>query len=451
MALDKNDSISQVNNLFPDNTSGEITPEDQRIVSTNAISSNLNIEELIEQDVKGSVDFLGGLKNDGIPLRSSTIQVEVKTLSNLPTPSGGEILLADNTTYYFIDTVDIGVNKLIIGESTDINSVSEFNIELIYTGTGDMITSVNKSFSIRNIGIRCANGTLFNLSDSAPVTESFVLLQNVTIWECKNAGDITSLALLSMVIVAFRTITDVGFRFFGSLGNLSVQFSLGVVFDSAFLDLGTATFNSIEAATTRMVIIGSGGFGVSGLTGSGNINVGGIGSIRNCRFNGAGSPIDGISTEDALWDFFGNDDIANSRPDALISLKGNSTETVISSVGVDVLVAGSWAEITSSQFTTTAAGRVMYNGGRPAKLPISVSTGITVSSGVNQTIHVHLFLNDTIIEDSEVSLNVDSTDVKNQVNLYQLTWQPGDYLELFVSNESTTNNVTVINSKFRVN
>ncbi len=451
MALDKDDSISQINNLFPDNITGEITPVDQRVVSTNAISSNLNLEELTEQNVKGSVNFLNGLKNDGIPLRSSSVKVEVKTLDNLPTPSGGKILLADNITYDFIETVDIGENELIFGESTDITSISEFNIELIYIGTGDMITSVNKSFSISNIGIRCPNGTLFNLSDSSPVTESFILLQNVTIWECKNAGDITSLALLSMVIVAFRNITDTGFRFFGSFGNLSVQFSLGVVFDSAFLDLGTAVFNSIEAATTRMVIIESGGSGVSGLTGSGNINTGGIGSIRNCRFDGAGSPISGISTEDALWDFFGNDDIANSRPDALISLKGNFTETVISSVGVEVLVAGSWAEITSSQFTTTAAGRVTYNGGRPAKLPITVSTGITVSSGVNQTIHVHLFLNGTIIEDSEVILNVDSTDVKNQVNLYQLTWQPSDYLELFVSNESTINNVTVINSKFRVN
>jgi len=57
MALNKSDSISQVNNLFPDNTTGEITPADQRIVSTNAISSNVNTEETIDQTLQGFVSI----------------------------------------------------------------------------------------------------------------------------------------------------------------------------------------------------------------------------------------------------------------------------------------------------------------------------------------------------------------------------------------------------------
>jgi len=56
MALNKDDGISQVNNLFPDNISGEITPADLRVVSTNAISSSLNTEEVTDQVIKSNFE-----------------------------------------------------------------------------------------------------------------------------------------------------------------------------------------------------------------------------------------------------------------------------------------------------------------------------------------------------------------------------------------------------------
>lgn len=65
MALNKADSISQINNLFPDNTTGEITPADQRIVSTNAISSNVNTEETINQVINSNFETAGQLIKHG--------------------------------------------------------------------------------------------------------------------------------------------------------------------------------------------------------------------------------------------------------------------------------------------------------------------------------------------------------------------------------------------------
>jgi len=56
MALDKADSISQINTSFPDNVTGEISPSDQRIVSTNAISSNINTEETIDQTINSNFE-----------------------------------------------------------------------------------------------------------------------------------------------------------------------------------------------------------------------------------------------------------------------------------------------------------------------------------------------------------------------------------------------------------
>jgi len=61
MALNKADSISQINDLNPDNTTGEITPADRRIVSTNAIDSNLNTVETIDQTINSNLETTGQL------------------------------------------------------------------------------------------------------------------------------------------------------------------------------------------------------------------------------------------------------------------------------------------------------------------------------------------------------------------------------------------------------
>ncbi len=77
MALNKVDSISQINNLFPDNITEEISPLDQRVVSANAISSAVNTEETANQLIKSPLettnqlikhaagwrDILGGFTN----------------------------------------------------------------------------------------------------------------------------------------------------------------------------------------------------------------------------------------------------------------------------------------------------------------------------------------------------------------------------------------------------
>jgi len=309
---------------------------------------------------------------------------------------------------------------------------------------------VNKSFRLKNVGFHCPNGTFANFSDVAPLTSSFVLFQGIAVWECKNLGTVSNLGLLSIEFSQFPNITTGGLLFVGSLGNLVFSKSLGVINAGTFMDFGTSTFNGIEIATFR-VVTAAGTIAFSGLPSSGNINIGGIGAIQQGRFDGVGTILSGLTVDDALWNFFGNDDIANTRADGLLSMIDNPTETVISSIGVGVLVAGTWVNVITSQFTGSTAGRLTYIGGRPIKLPVTISTAVTVASGTNQEIHFHIFLNGLIIEESKTETNIDSTDIKNQTNVWQLIMNPNDYLELFVENNSTTNNVTVIDAKFRIN
>ena len=69
----------------------------------------------------------------------------------------------------------------------------------------------------------------------------------------------------------------------------------------------------------------------------------------NCRASGAGSLLDGITVDDEKWQFDLNDDIADSRPDALMSMQGNATVTTIAVAGTPVKVAGTWVVEADSQ------------------------------------------------------------------------------------------------------
>lgn len=433
MSLDKADSISQVNNLFPDNVTGEITPADQRVVSTNIITSNLNLVDAGPQTATGSASL-------------SAKQITINDLSHLPLPSGGVITLEADTLYFLGNDIDFGTTRITLSDGTVFKGLDERVVTVTYSGTSTMFTAVNVGFRIEKLKISCPSGAFFNGSDAGSKVFCF---NNLDVIDSDTLGLIDGCEFFDIHHCDFKSTTD-GFMFSGSIDEFHIHNSVIDLTAGVGLDFATAVFDTIDVDDSSF-ILAAGSIGASGLVFSGNINAGGLGKFRFTSFSGSGTKLVGISSDDALWNFVGNDDIADSRPDGLLSFIDNITETIITVSGVEVLVAGTWNIIRSSQFTGSAAGRLTYNGGRPVVVPVTASTAVTVSSGVNQELHLHLFLNGSIIEESKVQVNVDSTDTKNQTNVWQLVMNPGDFIELFVSNESTTNNVTVSDAKLRVN
>lgn len=435
MALDKADSISQINNLFPDNTTGEISPADQRVVNINAISSNLNLVDPGLQVATGSASL-------------STKQIGVNSIDHLPTPSGGVITLDANTVYHVGNDINLGTNRIVMSDDTVIVGISESNISMTYTGTGTMFTCTNVSARINNVSITCASGTFLDVSGTGV---EGIILNGVNVNGVAILGTITNIRSFGWDDGAIAVISTRGFLFVTTITKLNLDNLVFVATTGVVIDFGTAIFDTVDIDGALFSLLTSGATAISGAVSSANISAGGLGEIKFCHFSGSGTPLSGLTTDDALWNFLNNDDIANSRPDGLLSFIDNTTETVITTIGVEVLVAGTWNIVRTSQFTGTAAGRLTYNGGRPVTVPVTVSTAITVASGTNQELHLHLFLNGVIIEQSKVQSNVDSGDTKNQVNIWELVMSSDDYIELFVENNSTTNNITVIDAKFRIN
>jgi hypothetical protein len=199
-------------------------------------------------------------------------------------------------------------------------------------------------------------------------------------------------------------------------------------------------------------LIGVGTFFISGQTASANILAGGIGTVLNTRIQGAGTPLSNISPDDDLWQFLVNDDIRDTRTDALLSLSSNALETTISVINTPVKVNGgtAWVDESTSQFTIDTNGRATYTGGKDARLPISISSTIAMASGGAKNITVYVAINGSIIAASGATGSV-STTAGRIGTIWQETFQPNDFVELFVENNSDTTNIVVTDSVLRVN
>ena len=114
---------------------------------------------------------------------------------------------------------------------------------------------------------------------------------------------------------------------------------------------------------------------LSGLAASANIAADGQGAIFDCKFIGLGTPLNNIDPDDDLWLFVGSNAIRDTIRDAICSMQGNATETVIASAGAPILVAGTFVVGRSSGFTPDTNGRATYNIIKPVVIPISLGAG----------------------------------------------------------------------------
>lgn len=377
-----------------------------------------------------------------------TKQVLVNSLSDLPAAAAGVITLAANTKYLFANDVDFSSDRLVFADRTVIAGIESLVITLTYIGTGDFFTMTNTVNRVDNMTISAPNGRIFNWSSTSG------LELRVTDVQCSSArfGIFTgsnSILRFSFISPSF---TADGLEFSGSFLSVLWEVSGANVQAGAFFKLGAATFNSIIVDKVLMTLAAGATF-LSGLAGSANISSGGLGTILITRISGAGTTLSGVSTDDALWEFFHNDEIQDTRPDALLSLQLNAVAEIITVAGTPVKVIGNndWVDERSSQSTNDNTGRSTYDGGKPIVVPITMRASIEPVSGTNKTISLFIALNGSVIPGSTATVNVGSGDPKSVTVIWQEEALPGDFVELFISNDSDTIDVLVSSAVIRIN
>lgn len=383
--------------------------------------------------------------NDSIQL------VYVAQESDFPAQDATTITLEASQVY--VATGSFSVEKNFICENgSAITAFNQLGIVLTYTGTGFMFTGVDVNFTANLIGLSAPSAALFSFSDVSVANSHVFIFSNGSVISCAKFGTFTSLASIVVDNVGVFstsngvTIAGTGWRVwrFQNFGQISSSATF------VGFDLGVATCNLIEFSTL-FLNVPLGAIGIKGAPASANVISGNLAKVINCDFiGGITASLSGIAEDDIRWNFELNNTIKDTMPDAMASLNGNATETVISVAATPVLVAGAFTTERDAQFTVTAAGRATYLGDRDITAPVDIVATIESASGTNKDIKVYLALNGAVIANSAKSNRVGAADPKNTTCPWQLTLSKNDYLEIWVENTTDTTNLVVIDAILRV-
>lgn len=376
---------------------------------------------------------------------TATKTVIVSEEGDFPTPVGGVITLTPDTDYLIVNDVTT-TNRFVISGVNTIRAASSQLVDLTYTGSDTMFTGTDPNFKISDITINCPNGDLFDTT--APGGMGIVQMVESNVEQCQTLGTIDGNFITRFTNVAFENLVAGGLSFTGTHQNLVIDVGISFLGGGSLIDLGTATFQTISIEGGIIAASAPGTFFLSGLTNSGNIVSGGLGTVINNKGFGSVNSLNGISTDDARWNFVANNNIPDTRPDILLTF--DTPTTTVLAPATPALINGAWTVQRSSQMTGTAAGRSTYDGEKPATLPITLTLSAEPVSGTNKDINIYLAKNGVVVTDSKVQTTISSGSPKNQSVVWQDVFNNNDYYEPFIESVDGTD-VQVNTAKLRVN
>lgn len=456
--LDVAGSVNGIRNLEPGSgISTSVSAENGATIEHNfqldtvgaALSNDFTLASPVFRSIVGGegIDAVGSGDEIEISLSATppvTKTVVVNDITDLPAAVGSIITLADDTEYLFNNDINVGTDRFVLGDNCVIAGADSAMITLTYTGSGIMFTSADKTWTIKNITISCASGTFIDFDGTG--VEIFQLKNSVVI--ASTLGTIDDFNGIHFDDMQFQVTTD-GFLFGGVNGVILIESTLGTIAAGTVYDLGTATFNGFAITDSFTTLNGTSVF-LDGAASSANITAGNLASVHNCRFFGAGTPLQTITVSDIRWQFAVNDDIPDTNKDCLMSQVGNTTETVISVVSTPVKLLGPWTEEDAFFFSTDATGKMTYIGEKDIEVNVDMSFSAAPVSGTNKAINFYVAKNGSIIANSESFNNLSAGDPSRTTLLWRVSLSPNDFIEPFVENDTDTVNVLVSDAVLRI-
>lgn len=377
----------------------------------------------------------------------TTKTVIVSTLSDFPAAVDGVITFDDDTEYLLINDVE-SPHRFQLGSKNSLRSGSSTLTTLTYTGVSAMFTGSDASFKIAGMTLSCVNSPFVGLT--SPTGVGIFQCVETTI-SCNSGGTIDGGFLVRMDAVAWDVITNDGIDFSGTIQIIIYTDNIVFLLGGDFINLTTAVISNIILENIIVHIAGVGTTFLVGDTDSANIAVGGLASLSNARIAGPAAPLSGITTDDIRWKFNSNTGVSDTRPDALISIVGNSTETVISSANAPVKAAGVWTIDGDSHFTSDTTGRITYNGETNFTGPIDFSTTILMAAGGDKQVTVYVAINGAVVIQTGKQGTASSSKAASITVIWQHEFVTGDYVEVWVENNDDATNIVLQQAVGRIN
>ena len=130
---------------------------------------------------------------------------------------------------------------------------------------------------------------------------------------------------------------------------------------------------------------------------------------------------------------------------ANVTMHNNSTETVIASTAIPVKVAGTFVVGDESGYVGDTTGRITHTGDT-ARHIINAIISISVASGTNHRVSMYIAKNGTVLNQSKTTATTSSGLYRSLATFANLVLNNGDYVEIFVRNESTTDDLIVLDA-----
>jgi len=422
----------------------------QQILSPNSLAPNDKLGDT-------PFDYTGKINNNFTELFDANSNLGFTYISK-----EGDFPLQDSTTItletnvnYFLTTFVTTAKNFIVQEGAFLTAHNVNKLTLEYTGTGVMFTSVDVSFGFSNLLLDAPNATQgFACSDSTGNTKGLDLI-NVTFVSLAKYGTFTAFqALVVERCGIFSSSGEGGMTINGSGWTILQITSFAIIgtspsFISIDLNTSVHTFLDLEKI---IAIAPAGAIGIKGAANSANMVSGLIGVINSSNFSGGMTIyLSGLTADDVRYAFRSNSNIPDTNPDCLISLTGNTAETVISTQSVPVLLNGVWNAVErESHFTSTTGGRSTYNGERSIAEPVTISVTVEPVSGNNKIVSAYVAVDGVFQANSKVTLTVDNATPRTISIPWQVEFIENRFVEIYLSNDSDTVNIIAASAILRI-
>jgi hypothetical protein len=419
--------VSQKNVIL--NGVNEITVDYNDVVNISATSG----EELVEL-VSGLFTTSGG--EVSIPNFEY-----VSTKSDLPSPVAGVITLDAEKTYYFTADVDLTGDRLVGSQDTVILGSSSENCSITSTGltAGVALFTTEWTTPIRHITFRDVDTCLdINGVTNAPVALDWT---GVNFLNIPNIGAISTCDNWIYSKGAF--LNSKGFVFTGSVGTIGIDNSIFVGPGSAgsiiSLDAGLTVTRRFRVIYSSIVAFGA----TIGIDASTSATIPTEGYIFDTvNFSGGSTYLSGITETDNRTRIDNSRGVKNTAEIGNYYMLNNATVTTITSAGVPVKIEGTSTANAINQKFSHSDNRLTYTGGLTRNFQVSATASFT--SGNNRLIGLYVAKNGVVIADSEMYATTSGSGRAEAIHVQTIfEMDENDYVELWIENDSNTDNITV--------
>lgn len=364
----------------------------------------------------------------------------VKGLEDLPDPVQNIITLPAGTTWHITKEVDLGPIRIVCEDKATIAGLGPETCKLYSTqlGAGEYLISTEHSLVLNSISLEVPSGaTCVKVDNDGSAHCDWI---DVSFYGGR-AAELTDIKNAVMLLCSF--FAD-GVHLLGSVNTLSLtectltpgSGDYGVyVGDAASVDVKLRLCNC-------SVVTSSGATGVR-VPNTRITKPEGF-MLMNIDFSGPGTYVSGTTEQDEESRWFECRGITNTRRIGAMGWSGNATPTDIVEATTPVKATGTSTANVNNQHFSHTNNRLTYTS--ELKSLFTIRAGASFIATSNKQISMYIYKNGAQVPGSfKVTQTTDGNGKADNASVYAVTTlEQNDYIELWISNDSTTGDVTVV-------